>query len=552
MKKPYLLTTRRNSRCALRMGLLLTMAVCAGRAAASEIMLDGVDVTRRAAPLERSRVLLVNVSALASALGLRVDFADGAWKIRDADGAEWTARIGQPYLDGARRFPLLVPPTAQGASLYLPVEAAAELAGARVKADAATHSTRLTLRREDTVASAAGWQGFTLEKPASEQEAKEAPEDGRRAAPFVPLLPGSQDRLRFDLGLGLASDAGPAMELTAEGRYLGANVRFASQMTLTASGLRARGARFLWEDQAMGKSLEAGSLYSDLWGGVSGVRFAWKAGKENWPAVSLYEKPTTASRSVVAFRDDFHPLRYLWIGGEVATDGSLCWQGRFHLKRWEGAFYSRHLTGASGGNSGGLFSYDLGRGIGLYADISQSRDSQSRSEWRSVGLRLPVSRFADVTLERSLSRTDLSSSRSDAVIVSLPLGPLRLYTRYQWRSAALFNGQSGAVFGLYSREMQTSALYFVNPRLRFEFQRDMVSAIASGSTNRDDRLPPFQSNAGSICHAVSCRRPVRKFDIASVWSISCARDLALTLDYGFQLSQIRTGPSTCISVRAGR
>ena len=55
-----------------------------------------------------------------------------------------------------------------------------------------------------------------------------------------------------------------------------------------AGGLRMQNARFLWEDQAMGRAVEAGSLYSDLWGGVSGARYAWKAGKDHWPALSLY------------------------------------------------------------------------------------------------------------------------------------------------------------------------------------------------------------------------------------------------------------------------
>ena len=233
----------------------------------------------------------------------------------------------------------------------------------------------------------------------------------------------------------------------------------------------------------------------------------------------------------MALRDDIHPLRNVWLGGEAATDGSLYAQGRFHTRRMDGAFYTRRLTAFSSNSSGGLLSYDLGRGMSLYADMSHSVDPATRSDWRSVGLRLPVTRSIDVTLERATSQTNSGTTQTDALMVSLLLGPVRLYTRYQWRDASVLNaGRGSAVFGLNSQEMQTSALYSVNPRLRLELQmrgygnrsssQNMTTAYRLSNRTQMQFSMPFLQASGSDRYRFRLEHQLR-------------RDLALTLDYGF-------------------
>ena len=193
---------RRNSR-----NLGLSVALCAINSAVRAnpppaIMLDNADITEKAAPMARGNVLMVNVSALAPSLGIRVEFAAGEWTIRDAEGAEWRTRSGQPFLEGKTRRLLSSAAAQQGVALFLPVEAAAELAGARFSVDA-SGIARLTLRKEEAISRVADWQGFTLEKPASEQAtANDSMDGGRHLLQFTPRLPASHDSMTIGLGFG--------------------------------------------------------------------------------------------------------------------------------------------------------------------------------------------------------------------------------------------------------------------------------------------------------------------------------------------------------------
>ena len=493
------------------------------------ILLDGTDVTRQAAPIEHSRVVMVNVSALAPSLRLRVTFSSGEWTIVDAAGTEWKTRSGQPFLEGTVQRVLPSAAIQQGSALFLPVETTAELSGAQVHTDSDTYTVRLTLQNEAVVTEVGGWQGFTLEKPVEEQNAP-TEADSRRPQSFLPYLPGTRDSLTFGIGMGMVQGVSTGLELTGEGRYLGANVHFNSLLMPTARGLRLRDAQFLWADRAAGKAIEAGDLYSDLRGGVIGLRYGWRAGKDHWPAVSIYRNAFDASapHTTLAFRDDIPLSRNIRLGGEAATDGSLYVQGRFHTRQFDGAFYARHLSTSS--SFGGLFSCDLGRGISVYADVSRSADSRDHSDWRSVGIRLPLTRFIDLTLEHTTAQTNAASVRSDAMMISLPVGPVRLFTRYQWRNSTLSgSGQTGTVFGLNSQEIQTSALYAVNPRLRFEFQahaygsrgsaEDMTTTYRLSNRTQFQFTMPFAQSSGGSPYRFRLEHQLR-------------HDLSLTLDYG--------------------
>src|SRR5207244_1096460 len=77
----------------------------------------------------------------------------------------------------------------------------------------------------------------------------------------------------------------------------------------------------------------------------------------------------------------------------------------------------------------------------------------------------------DLTLEHTRDTAAGAASTSNAISLALPLGPLRLLTRYQAGSRLSFPDPSPLGWSeTQSREVQASAAYFLNPRVSFDYQ----------------------------------------------------------------------------------
>ena len=71
------------------------------------------------------------------------------------------------------------------------------------------------------------------------------------------------------------------------------------------------------------------------------------------------------------------------------------------------------------------------RGIGLNAGVYQEFGSADRNQWRTIAVRFTVTRYFDLTLERTHAGTRDSSHTVSAAMGSVSAGQLRLFHRMQ-------------------------------------------------------------------------------------------------------------------------
>src|SRR5207247_11302779 len=132
---------------------------------------------------------------------------------------------------------------------------------------------------------------------------------------------------------------------------------------------------------------------------------------------------------VAAYRDEVPLSHDLWLGGEFATDGSLQLKERFQHGSFSIAAFQRATKSAPGDGTGAFFSYSFPRGMSLYGGFSHTRGRSLQEDWQNLAVRIPLHAGMDLTLERSRSATATGRNSANALMVTMPLGPLRLLTR---------------------------------------------------------------------------------------------------------------------------
>ncbi|MDO8682554.1 MAG: stalk domain-containing protein [Armatimonadota bacterium] len=456
--------------------LMCGLAMNVGSAQGSwRIYLDEADITGPAAPITHWDAPAINVSALGSALGLDISINGNELLLIDSHGTEWRARGGDNSLNSAGRtlfldHPALILATAA----YIPINAIAEIAGLQLKVDRDTRRADLRSLRNEPPALADGWQTLTIKKSPQEISAETTVHTGPGASRDIKqYLPPNHDSLRFSLGLGYVQGADWATELTASGGLRGVHLDFGTFLTMGQRGLRPSSGRLSLVDEEFGWGVEAGDLFSDLWGLERGARYSWRAAENRWPSLSVYLKNARSGSHdmLLTYRDEIALNPNLSVGGEVATNGSLLLKGRFEKDRLRLYGYHRSTSGSSTGGTGLFASYDIGRGISLYGGISRSGRGEKRQDWRSLSVRLPLSPGVDLTLEHTLTETGATANDASAAMLTLPVGPVRVLVRHQWRkSERPAFGTTLDWIGSNSRELMASAAYFANPRVSFDFQ----------------------------------------------------------------------------------
>jgi hypothetical protein len=446
--------------------LAYTIATAAGAAQDFwTVTLHGSDVTTAAAPREHAGALIVNVTALSSALQIGVEPRGDEVQIRDAQGGEWLGRHGQSMLSGIgrRRF-LSVPLSLEGATVYLPADATAELAGLQLRLDRTAR--RAVLVSHDAEA-ASSWDSFTIGKTAEELAQHERIYGASSATPRGrarnELLPPAHDTLRLRTGLGYVRGEDWGMDLLATGRVAGLQADSDAFLTYGDRGLEFMSGRFTLSDPDLGWSATAGDLYSDAIGRVRGLRTSLRIGERHTPTVSLYLDTfrNGEDKPVLSFRDELSFGKTLMLGGEIATDGSYFVRGR--ASQGPLSVYGYWLDrSALGSDSHGIeASLGLWRRINLRAGLSRSGEGADQTERLSFGLRVPLRTGWDLSLEQTSSQSESFRHNIQSASLFFPVSRVRAQLRYQHRSTELFipRAEGAGWFGSDQHDLAASAMY---------------------------------------------------------------------------------------------
>ena len=108
------------------------------------------------------------------------------------------------------------------------------------------------------------------------------------------------------------------------------------------------------------------------------------------------------------------------------------------------------------------------RGLSVSGGLFQSEQAGDTSDWKTVAVRVPVSRFIDLTLERAFSTSPGTHHATTAAMASVNAGDLRLFHRYQYGEYdAVRSGFSGSIE---RQQTQSMTSYSPGPRLNLTLQ----------------------------------------------------------------------------------
>ena len=433
------------------------------------VLVRGADATRAADPVLSGGVLLVDLAALASSLGLVTRVSERAVAVRGVDGVEWYGYPGEPQLTApGRTLRLDRPIRVEGRSAWLPAAAVSELAGLRLVLDPDGGVAAF----EEAGAVVSGWETFTLAK---------TPEEIRAGAPQSPsapawslVLPPDHEILRVGLGVGWVPGADWGSDLSASGSVRGIETAVSAFATSGPLGTDLASGHASLRSRDRGWGGEAGDLFSEIWGFARGLRLFRETDREDGRrrSLSLYleDDRTGYEETVLAYGDEVRIGRSTALGGELGSDGSWLVRSRFRSDRLSLYGYVRDAASRFDGTGAGFSgAFESASGVGLQGSASRSGRGEDRIDTGTLSLRLPVRRFLDLTLESSGVETVSSRGRVDGLGVALPVRGVDLRARYQVRQSELL-GVPGRRFLWTQDEAFITASFFAHPRLRLELQ----------------------------------------------------------------------------------
>lgn len=511
--------------------------------AAWRVMLGDADLTTAGAPVDSRGIPLIEVLANAPALGIRAEVNGPVLTVTDPSGEEFSVAHGSLSLTSqSRTIPLPAAAIVANGMAFLPLETVAGLAGLAATIDPAAQSAVLSRAAACLgipfvvpEASAEGWLAFTLPKETDAAKGQSFAEDNERMVHIKgPSLPPLHQSLRVGLGLGYVQGQNMGLELTAQGRLRGRNLSFGTLLTQGANGFELTNGRVSLLDDEFGWSAEAGRLFTDLRGSANGLRYSWRAGEKRWPSLSLYIKDSSAgySTTALAYRDEFSFGKNLLLGGEFGSDGSAMLKGSFQIAGLRACFYSRSMPGPDDG-MGAYASYSLGRGFSIFGGVSSSGSGDDRIDLRTLSLRVPVRSGIDLYLERLWSDSRGTTQNVDSATVSLPVGRLRLMTRFESRDTSFLRAAVPYWDVNESRQLTTSAFFLADPRLSFDYRVCNRWRENTGADAWEELLSTYRLSNRTQIQLTSAFPSLADPDRLNIRIRHVLRDnLALTLDYG--------------------
>ena len=300
----------------------------------------------------------------------------------------------------------------------------------------------------------------------------DAPSTRTRASDVKP--PPQHDVLRLSTGIGYLQGADFGAEISGAGKINGMQTDVSAFLTAGPMGLEARSGYASVLSPSGKWRGEGGDLYSDLRGVARGARVSWTDGERWNPTISLYlhRQHTQSGATVVAYRDRFQLFPRVRLGGEVTSNGAAFVQTQYAHSRLEfTAFYRFTRAPFAGRDKGVSGSVGLGGGVAVSGAIRLSDAVNDASQWQLASIRLPLTRKASVTLERSWWAGALDAGATNAVTVQVSLGPVGVTQRLQWGRTDY--RQRIVPFGFDRRQSQSSAYYAPGPWGTMNYQQSL-------------------------------------------------------------------------------
>jgi protocatechuate 3,4-dioxygenase beta subunit len=309
---------------------------------------------------------------------------------------------------------------------------------------------------------------FIIDKPV------QAPEANRLANMTASAyrLPAANETVRATVGLGYVQGADWGTEIIAGGGVAGTQVQLNTLITSGREGfVLDQGALSIFDPDTQWRA-EAGDIFSHLRGASRGVRFSLPTSNPGRrPAFAVYG-PRAGSphrTTVVSYRDQLNAGEQTLLDAEIASDKSFLLRnhlssGRFDLE----AFYRSNRSPERARDASVSAGVRLWGGIGLAGGVFQELGSGDGNHWRSVSVRFPLTRFFDLTLERTHAGTASTSQTSSAAMGSLVAGQLRMFHRLQQGEYDVRQGNSSGT--IERQQTQSVASYNAGARVNVMLQ----------------------------------------------------------------------------------
>lgn len=284
-------------------------------------------------------------------------------------------------------------------------------------------------------------------------------------------LPAAHDALRATIGVGYVQGADWGTEINAGGGFAGTQVQLNSLFTGGREGFVVdQGAISVFDPDAQWRA-EAGDIFSPLRGASRGARFSLPTRRAlRRPAIAIYGpgRGTLHQATVVSYRDQLQFGQQTLLDAELASDRSFLLRNRMlagglDLETVYRSFRQPPRTRDASVSAG----ITLWHGIGVTAAVYQEFDSINASQWRTVAVRFPVTRFFDLTLERTHAGTRDNAHTVSAAMGSVSAGQLHLFHRMQQGEYGFGRGPTGTIE---RQQSQSVASYNAGARLNVMLQ----------------------------------------------------------------------------------
>jgi hypothetical protein len=505
-----------------------------------EVFYENNDLTDAAAPLPAGASVLLNAANIGPMLGISASPDGTGFVLQGADGKRWRWEGGGALAGEGELIPLAAPGLQQGNSLFLSPETIAEVSHLSVVVDA--DSKKVVFHRPEFSEPKSevqedlgdGWRTFTVARPKVQMPENQRV-SRRKAATSRPPL--GRDQLDIGLGLGYVQGADWGTALTASGKVWGGDAGLWALFTYGDRGVRLNNSHLGWLDREGGRGVEAGNLYSEIWGLARGVRYSWDVNRERSPSIGLYLKTsgTDNRRTLLTYRDDLRLNRDLFIRSEIGTDTSRyvsfgCDKGPLQLFA-----YQRRLASGLGKGAGLFGSWSVLPRVSLFWGANSSTDSGSRdSRSQTMGLRIPLLKRCNFVLERTSydhERGSLSS-RSAGLTVSLA-NSVNLFLRYQ-KNASDIDVFSGRLITLHNdtSSLLTALSLFAGRRVRLDYQLSRYSQ-ADQTTHREQLIANYRLTPRTTFQTISGFPDIADPDVLRLrLDHQLPNGMSLILDYG--------------------
>ncbi len=320
---------------------------------------------------------------------------------------------------------------------------------------------------QDLELAQASLRTFVIEKPAADPVAVDP-----AAAPIdASLLPPAFDRLQTTVGLGYVQGADWGAQFIAGGGYRGWQVSLDSLLTHGREGTRLDRGTLTVADPETGWRFDAGDVFSTLSGASRGARASWRARGDRRQSIAWFgSRPGRTSRSsVVAFRDQIRVASQTVLDAEIASDRSAVAATEWtfpHLAFAASWRDQRHPVRAI--DHSVFAEVPVARGFAVGGSWLRTEIDGERGVWRTIFVRIPVSPWLRLTVERTFSESAGVTQALSAASANFGAGRLQAFHRHQWGETTI--DLAGSPEPIERQQIQSMAAYNAGARIQLTLQ----------------------------------------------------------------------------------